>query len=54
VVNYRRKLRRLLDDFSTGGIAFSRVDASIKGWVNHVCQADSWGLRRDVFGSFTL
>jgi len=54
VVNYRRKLRRLLDDYSTGGAAFSQVDASLKGWVNHVCQADSWGLRRDVFGSFAL
>ena len=54
VVNYRRNLRRLLDDFSNGGVAFSQVDASLKGWVNHVRQADSWGLRRDVFGSFAL
>ena len=54
VVTYRRKLRRLLDDFATGGVPFSEVDASLKGWVNYVRQADSWGLRRDIFGSFAL
>jgi RNA-directed DNA polymerase len=29
--------------------ASASSDASVKGWVNHICYADSWGLRRHVF-----
>jgi len=25
------------------------LDASVKGWINHVRYADTWGLRRHVF-----
>ena len=38
-----------LDDYCAGRISFGEFDASVKGWVNHIRYADSWGLRRHVF-----
>ncbi|QLQ24839.1 MAG: RNA-dependent DNA polymerase [Dechloromonas sp.] len=38
-----------LDDYRAGRISFGELDASVKGWVNHIRYADSWGLRRHVF-----
>jgi RNA-directed DNA polymerase len=54
VVNYRRKLRRLLAEYASGGFFYPELDANIQGWLNHVQQADSWGLRRDVLKRITL
>jgi len=38
-----------LDDYRAGRISFGEFDASVKGWVNHIRYADSWGLRKEVF-----
>jgi RNA-directed DNA polymerase len=38
-----------LDDYRAGRISFAEFDASVKGWVNHIRYADSWGLRKEVF-----
>jgi len=44
-----RHLGERLADYLGERISFAEFDASIKGWVNHVRYADSWGLRRHVF-----
>ncbi|MCC6298350.1 MAG: RNA-dependent DNA polymerase [Anaerolineales bacterium] len=54
VVHFRRKLRRLLETYSTGGLSFEKLNASVQGWINHVRFADSWGLRRAVLGGIRL
>ena len=54
VVHFRRKLRRLLEGYSTGGFSFEQLNASVQGWINHVRYADSWGLRRAVLGGVRL
>lgn len=54
VVHFRRKLRRLLEGYSTGGFSFEQLNASVQGWINHVRYADSWGLRRAVLGGIRL
>lgn len=54
VVHFRRKLRRLLEGYSTGGFSFEQLNASVQGWINHVRHADSWGLRRAVLGGIRL
>ena len=51
VINFRQRLSGRLDDYQAGRISFAELDASVKGWVNHVRYADTWGLRRHVFGS---
>jgi RNA-directed DNA polymerase len=45
----RRHLGARLDAYLAGRISFAELDVSIKGWVNHVRYADTWGLRRNVF-----
>jgi len=54
VAHFRRKLRRLLEGYSTGGFSFEQLNASVQGWINHVRYADSWGLRRAVLKGVTL
>jgi len=54
VVNYRRRLRRLLGAYRAGGVPLDRVDASIQGWINHARYGDTWGLRRAVLESAVL
>jgi retron-type reverse transcriptase len=54
VVNFRRRLADRIDDYEAGRISFGELDASVKGWVNHVRYADTWGLRDHVFNSTTI
>jgi RNA-directed DNA polymerase len=44
-----RHLGERLDAYRAGRISFAELDASVKGWVNHIRYADTWGLRRHVF-----
>ncbi|MBN1955866.1 MAG: RNA-directed DNA polymerase [Anaerolineae bacterium] len=54
VVNYRRRLRALLQAYRDHAIPLDRVDASIQGWINHARYGDTWGLRRAVLQSVVL
>jgi RNA-directed DNA polymerase len=54
VVNYRRRLRRLLAAYQAGTLPADRVVASMLGWINHARYGDTWGLRRDVLASVVL
>ena len=44
-----RHLGERFDAYRAGAITFAELDASVKGWINHVRYADTWGLRRHVF-----
>jgi len=46
---YRRRLRRLVASASR-----ALIDASVRGWINHVRYADTWGLRRAVLADCDL
>jgi RNA-directed DNA polymerase len=54
VVNFTRRLERNLDAYQAGKISFAELDASVKGWINHVRYADSWGLREHVFSTHPI
>lgn len=45
---FRRQLMKLVSALKNGAIVFETLDAVIRGWVNHVRYADTWGLRRSV------
>jgi Reverse transcriptase (RNA-dependent DNA polymerase) len=49
-----RRLRTRVADYHAGRINFADLDASIRGWINHVSHADSWGLRRHVLDTLPL
>ena len=42
VIAFRRKLKSMLKQ----PVSYERLTASVRGWINHVRYADSWGLRR--------
>lgn len=48
-VNFRRRLEHNLDLYQAGQITFAELDASVRGWINHVRFADTWGLREHIF-----
>jgi RNA-directed DNA polymerase len=47
-----RRLTSQFDAWKAGAISFAQFDASVKGWINHVRYADSWGLRRKILEPF--
>jgi RNA-directed DNA polymerase len=53
-VNFTRRLEHNIDLYQAGEITFAELDASVKGWVNHVRYADTWSLRRHIFDGHPL
>ena len=53
VVQGTRRLTERFDAWRRGEISFGEFDASVRGWINHVRYADTWGLRRHVLRRFT-
>jgi len=52
--DYRRRLRRLLLAYRQGKATRDEIDQSIRGWINHVRYANSWGMRRSVLKTVRL
>jgi retron-type reverse transcriptase len=48
--NATRHLGERYEAYRAREISFAEFDASIQGWINHVRYADTWGLRKHVFG----
>jgi hypothetical protein len=49
-----RRLGQRYEAYRAGTLAFAEFDAGVRGWINHVRQADSWGLRRRLLAPFVL
>lgn len=54
VIAFRRKLDKRIADYQAGRITFAELDATVKGWVNHVRYADTYGLRKAVLSKKSL
>ena len=54
VVHFRRRLRSLLYGLIERRDGRARLTDGIRAWVNHVRNADSWGLRRSVLGGIRV
>lgn len=52
VVQGTRRLTERFDAWRSGRISFADFDASVRGWINHVRYADSWGLREHALSRF--
>ena len=50
VVKFSRRLRERWNEYARGEISSDEFHSSVRGWINHVRYADSWGLRRHVLG----
>lgn len=47
-VRYRRKLKRLTQNYHEGKVPLSRVRASIHGWLGHATKAQTYRLRTQI------
>lgn len=54
VVKFTRRLEHNIDLYESGAIPFAELDASVRGWINHVRYADTWGLRGHIFDSHPI
>jgi len=54
IVGFRRRLSARIDEYLAERITFAELDASVQGWVNHVRYADTWGLRKHIFGTIRI
>jgi retron-type reverse transcriptase len=53
-IAFRRRLNGLAQQYAARKIALPRVDASVRGWINHVRYGNTVGLRRSIFRSVRL
>jgi len=51
---FRRRLRSMAAGFAAGEVPMQSVHASVRGWLGHAMHADTWGLRRAIFGEVPL
>ena len=54
VAHFRRSLQYRLKEYGRGRMELPRLEAGIKGWINYVRYADTWGLRRSVLRKAVL
>lgn len=53
-VHFRRRLRGKLAAYRAGQISLDQVDASVRGWVEHVRYGNTVGLRKTLFGNLLI
>lgn len=49
VKRFRRKLRRLQEDYHAGRVEWEDVDSRVRAWIAHAAHGDTWKLREQVF-----
>ncbi len=54
MVHFRQHMRKRLADYQAGQISLDQLDASVRGWVEHVRHSNSIGLRRTTFNSLPV
>ncbi|MGH9671841.1 MAG: reverse transcriptase domain-containing protein [Bryobacteraceae bacterium] len=52
VTAFRRRLRRLQEDYAAGLAGWRDVRARIRAWIAHAEHGDTWQLRRRVLGEY--
>ena len=53
-IHFVRRLRRAVADHARGRCSTAEISAMVRGWVNHVRHASTYGLRRAVLSTCRL
>lgn len=51
---YRKRLRKLGEDYSEGKLGLDRVTASIQSWMGHIKHANSYELKKEILSGIRL
>ncbi|MBN1479308.1 group II intron reverse transcriptase domain-containing protein [candidate division KSB1 bacterium] len=54
VIRFRRKLKRLQEEYACGVIGPENVQSSVQGWIGHASFSDTYRLRCKIFSEFVL
>ena len=49
-IHFQRKLKKLVAGYRAGDIPLKELNASVRGWINHVRYGNTIGLRKAVLG----
>ena len=50
-VSFQRRLKQRLAAYGAGRLSREALDATVRGWANHVRYGDTWGLRTAILGA---
>ncbi len=53
-IHFQRRLQKMDQSYAAGVLPFSKMTASVQGWVNHVRFGNTIGLRKAIFRSISL
>ena len=53
-VHFRRRMKQRLRQYEDDELTMAEVTATIRGWINHVRYADTWGLREAILQDVVL
>jgi Reverse transcriptase (RNA-dependent DNA polymerase) len=53
-IHFRRKLKAMMRAYAMGTMGRADFEAALRGWINHVRYADTWGLRQTIFKGVVL
>ncbi len=53
-VSFRRRFRQQVAALAAGDLTRAKLEATVRGWVNHARYGDTWGLREAVLGAARL
>lgn len=51
---FQRRLKAMARDYRAGEETRAHIHASVMSWIGHAAHADTWGLRRAVFGGVSF
>jgi hypothetical protein len=51
---FRRRFQHLAKAYTEGGIQLEQIKPSVMSWIGHVRHADSYGLRKKIFGEVSF
>jgi retron-type reverse transcriptase len=51
-IHFRRRLSQMMKDYNTGHIEFEKIEASVRGWINHVRYGNTISLRRKTLEKY--
>jgi len=54
VKKFARKMKGFSSDFHNGNISWQKMNASVQSWLGHAKQANSFFLRKSIFGRFAF
>lgn len=54
IIRFKRRLRKYQEAFFKGDLSMEKLTQSIKSWVAHASHADTWHLRKKIFGEYVF